>query len=606
MLGSIDRSLSGSSVLADSDMDYRDYSYTGDLFSIMDGVFIRDLGSPGQYNDLTINGLGEHSIAFLADGVPLNDPMTGLFDLSLYPSEQIGRIEYIPGTRAFLYGLNATGGAINFVTKSRRAFHAYSRIHYSQSEYGFSTFDGMFTQNILRAMNISVGATHTTTGGRFLNSDYELWSARLKLRYDLNDYVDLFGSLMYNSTMNELNGGIIDSIPEAYQYSQFFGAIHDSALYEKITRYDLQLGGAFRFFPDSTLISTLTLYHSTNLREIRVEPSMLDPNSGYYSVDNRSQWFGLKYLQDLVIGRQRLDAGAEVERLGVIASPLTGQQLQTRSAVYGKTDISPIENIIAAGYFRFDQYFSHSRISYGADGTLADGATAELFGGFSHSYRFPTYQELYWTDSTITNTLNGVNPETHDLVEAGGRLHIDSAVTGELKYFRRSISDLIVLEPVASSTTKFAFTTMPSELLQGVSGNLTARFGKFYAEGEAQYCLITDSNEQLFPKISGIGSIYYWSDLYDGHLNLKAGFRGRAVANFVSPRFDPLVQQYLSSDVNDVGTIGVVDFVMVAKIGSAHIHFVWNNLFDRTYYITTLYPMPDRALRFGVSWEFED
>ena len=51
---------------------------------------------------------------------------------------------------------------------------------------------------------------------------------------------------------------------------------------------------------------------------------------------------------------------------------------------------------------------------------------------------------------------------------------------------------------------------------------------------------------------------------------------------------------------------GSVDFVLFAGIGDAVIHLIWENLLDRQYVMTTFYPMNDRALRFGLTWEFLD
>ena len=610
LLGSIDRSLDDFSVLPDTQINYLDYIYTGDLFMMRGGVFVRDLGSPGQLNDLTINGLGEKSINIMADGVPLNDPLTGLFDLYLYPSENIGRIEFIPETQSFLYGLNGTGGAINFMSKNRKALHPYSRIHYIEDEYGFSTFDGLVSQNISRDINVMLGVEHTTTGGKFTNEEYEQWSGRFKIRDDVSGNVDLFASAMYNSTVLSLSGGVVDTIPYAARYDQNLADVWYPGEYEKVSRYDLQAGAGLKLFSDSTLISTVTFYHSTNFRQFRDAPTVNNEGNVVglnLAYDHRSQWFGMNYAQDLVVGRQHLDLGAELERLGVIASPATQQHLESRQALYGKTSLSPVENLIVSGYARYDQYFSQSKLGYGADAVLNTGSPVEFFGGYSHSYRFPTFQELYWRDSIITSDLTSANPETHDLLEAGLRLNADSVVHMELKYFNRTIHDLITLSPVSGQPPPvFVFTRRSLEDIHGVSGDASFRLGKFFAEGTAQYLVIDTSSQQALPKFSAIGSIYYWSNLLHDHLNLKAGFRGRLVTDYLAPRFIPQDQIVLPYDFNDVGTVGILDFVMVAKIDNAYLHFTWYNLFDQWYFLASYYPMPGRGIRFGVSWDFTD
>lgn len=81
-------------------------------------MYIRDMGSPGQHNELTVGGVDERGIAFLVDGRSQADPITGAYDMILFPTDYIERIEFITGPRAMLYGMNSTGGAINIVTKS--------------------------------------------------------------------------------------------------------------------------------------------------------------------------------------------------------------------------------------------------------------------------------------------------------------------------------------------------------------------------------------------------------------------------------------------------------------------------------------------------------
>jgi hypothetical protein len=44
--------------------------------------------------------------------------------------------------------------------------------------------------------------------------------------------------------------------------------------------------------------------------------------------------------------------------------------------------------------------------------------------------------------------------------------------------------------------------------------------------------------------------------------------------------------------------------LLTARIGEAYIHFVWENLLDSSLFATPYYPARDRALRFGVAWEF--
>ena len=41
-----------------------------------------------------------------------------------------------------------------------------------------------------------------------------------------------------------------------------------------------------------------------------------------------------------------------------------------------------------------------------------------------------------------------------------------------------------------------------------------------------------------------------------------------------------------------------------ARIGDAHIHFIWENLGGKEYLLEAVYPMPGRQIRLGVTWDF--
>ena len=45
---------------------------------------------------------------------------------------------------------------------------------------------------------------------------------------------------------------------------------------------------------------------------------------------------------------------------------------------------------------------------------------------------------------------------------------------------------------------------------------------------------------------------------------------------------------------------------MIAKIGSAYVHFMLENITNEQYMLTAFYPMPPQKIRFGIEWEFLD
>lgn len=77
-------------------------------------------GSPGKATSVFLRGAASNTVLVMLDGVPLNDPTTGAFDFSDFPTAGIERIEIVRGPQGVLYGSNAIGGVINIITQAKR------------------------------------------------------------------------------------------------------------------------------------------------------------------------------------------------------------------------------------------------------------------------------------------------------------------------------------------------------------------------------------------------------------------------------------------------------------------------------------------------------
>jgi len=614
LIGSIDRTLTPDNLLTDSIINFTDYRYLGDLLSTMPGMFIRDFGTTGPWQQVSVGGMDARSVQFLSDGVPLNDAFSGQFDLYLYPTENIERIERISGTRAFLYGLNGTGGTFNLVTKNRKAIHPYSHIRYSEAGYGYSIVDGLFSQDILRGLNLSAGAFHHTFGGRFANSDYDQWNGRARLRYNISNSVNLFASEMFNQTYLGLWGGVnIVRTPTDSLYDRINATIQNSDAYEKLTRHDLQAGIAFRSPCDTNAISTLTIFYSTQLREYRDEENRPSSNGVFFVQDQDARWYGARVNHQRTIGEQPLEIGAEIITRRALAI-----MKETQLSAFGRMEF-PVESFFTVSpYARLDNFLGFTRISSGSDITANIRNDLHVSGGFAQAYRYPTLQEARGLPQTSSDVVTdyersslGWFPERHRLWEGVLSWHAGRCYNMEARFFHRIIDDAIVpgIFDSASSTGYYEFRRNKQISISGAAITGSFRLGSFVLEGEAQYLDIVNDDDpvQTLPRWSATGGIFFWDTLSGGHLNLKIGLRGRTFSSYVGREFNTLVLSYTrNGQATTIDASAAGDFFVIAKLGDAYIHFIMENLFDRRYVMNTFYPITDRTIRFGVSWEFSD
>ncbi|MDI6766197.1 MAG: TonB-dependent receptor [Bacteroidota bacterium] len=610
LIGSIDRTLTPEDVITDSTINFQNYRYIGDIISMQSGIFIRDFGSLGFLPDITFSGSDGRSVAYLSDGIQLNGLLSGLFNPYLYPTENIERIEVIQGTRAFLYGINSTGGAINFLSKSKKALKPYSRIRYSESGYGFSIVDGLVSQDIIRGLNVTTGVQHTVYGERYPNENYDCWNARVKARYNISSDLNLFASEMFNQTLLGLYSGVdLKETPEQLWYENMQAIVKNTDSYEKITRHDVQIGAAARVLPDSEAISTLTAYFTSNLRQYRDLESK--PISNRILLDQRhnEKWFGVKLDQNFSFNNSLFNIGAEIQSKNALMPPAASEYQATHTSIFGKSEINISEPLKVSPYARFDNIKEQHRISYGGDVSIHPMSYLTLFSGYSRSFRFPTFQELIGTDTVLSSNIINHTPERHHLFESGLLWSNHEWYSIELKAFHRTIWNAITVTSQTSlnKIAPFELNRHQKKIIQGIAGTVSIRFGSFYTEGTAQFLEVIDHDDKqlTFPKWSAAGGIYFWDKIIKSHLDLKIGIHGKVFTSYYGREFNQLAQVYLPDGQGyDIQPAGVIDLMIIGQIGSAHIHFIFDNLLNRKYVMNTFYPMPERQSRFGVSWEF--
>jgi len=90
-----------------------------DLLKQDSSVDMRERGSDGAQADLSIRGSSFDQVLVLINGFRVNDPQTGHHSMDLpLPFESVQQVEVLHGSGATLYGSDAVGGTVNFVTKT--------------------------------------------------------------------------------------------------------------------------------------------------------------------------------------------------------------------------------------------------------------------------------------------------------------------------------------------------------------------------------------------------------------------------------------------------------------------------------------------------------
>jgi hypothetical protein len=187
--------------------------------------------------------------------------------------------------------------------------------------------------------------------------------------------------------------------------------------------------------------------------------------------------------------------------------------------------------------------------------------------------------------------LSNKNTEDTKTFEVGGK-YIGSNVFADIKYFKRS----------GSSTNIPKYNTQDPPVafgnLSGIGLRLNVNYWKFLFETNTTYYFNSDEEQLLgVPELQFVGGVFLNGFLFDDNLFLKAGvqFYYTGTNNVYSNVWKEIIVVEPSNKV-DITVAGEIK-------GVAIVYFGWENLFDNQYFITPYYPMQERNIRFGISWE---
>ncbi len=124
-------------VIARSDIENSGASTTEELIQSIPGVAI----SNNPQAQIRINGMAGAYTKVLIDGVPVHGKVGGAFPIENIPLGDIERIEVVKGAAGALYGSDAIGGVINFITRKRSRATEITGGYRYQSNVVSSTFE---------------------------------------------------------------------------------------------------------------------------------------------------------------------------------------------------------------------------------------------------------------------------------------------------------------------------------------------------------------------------------------------------------------------------------------------------------------------------------
>jgi vitamin B12 transporter len=103
-------------VLDDQALASRQTRIVSDVLRDVPGLAVSRLGGIGGFTQVRVRGTEGNHVLVLVDGIEVSDPYQGEFDFGTLIADPAARIEVLRGQQSSLYGSDAIGGVIHYMT----------------------------------------------------------------------------------------------------------------------------------------------------------------------------------------------------------------------------------------------------------------------------------------------------------------------------------------------------------------------------------------------------------------------------------------------------------------------------------------------------------
>ncbi|WP_336974246.1 TonB-dependent receptor plug domain-containing protein [Sphingobium aromaticiconvertens] len=414
-------------VLEAQTLDNRQTRIVSDILRDVPGLAISRSGAIGSPTQVRIRGSEGNHVLVLIDGIEAADPYQGEYDFGTLLADPAARIEVLRGQQSSLYGSDAIGGVIHYITLTGAEAPGFS----ARAEGGsFGTYSGSArTAGVAGTLDYAVSGTYYHTRGtptarlgtRDVGSDNAGFSA--KLIWSPSDNFKLIGVARYSYTDVDTNNN------ESDPASPLFGTIVDTpGAYQKNEGFYGLLRAEFTAL-DGRWTNALSGQIADTTRKGFIA-------SGLDYGDKGQRYKGsftssLKFGTDTVV--HRLTAAVDVEReqfQNITPSPFAfqGKRHTDNVGLVGQYELLVDEALSLGASIRRDENNRFDdTTTWRAQGSYRFATGTRIRGAYGTGVKNPGYFELFgFTDGQYIGNPN-LKPEKSQGWEAG----IEQSIGGD-------------------------------------------------------------------------------------------------------------------------------------------------------------------------------
>lgn len=154
---------SSATVIQPVDLENRQTMILSDVLRDVPGIAVNRTGPVGGKTQVRIRGAEANHTLVLIDGIEAADPYAGEFDFATLTSDPGARVEILRGEQSALYGSDAIGGVINYITASGREMPGFA----ARLEGGsFGALEGAVRgAGVVGDLDYAIGGSYSGIGG---------------------------------------------------------------------------------------------------------------------------------------------------------------------------------------------------------------------------------------------------------------------------------------------------------------------------------------------------------------------------------------------------------------------------------------------------------
>lgn len=578
------------------------YRFAGDLLNEYPLTFQRDYGFVGYPNDVLLFGIGGEFVNWMIDGIPEHERISKSFNLNLVQTEDIDSIEIIPLPRGFLYGSYIFPVSANFITRDFIPSKPYSRIRYIQGPDREASVDVNFHALLSRRLLLSFDISNRIKDSTYRNTEFSLWQIKTKLKYFLSNEINILATYNYNDYKLGFNGGIdVDSIRKltadinSILYDNFLAPVVFPNGEMNTLQHFPKLSILTNFFP--WLKSDLNFYYRYSKYDLGTDIKR-NIKEDIYGLSFQNKFTGKNVEFNLLFDYENIKHSTEYPGYQIFPYTDLGSNYDRKIFSIGGFITAKLlmDKLNISFFYKYSGYQDNYYWNLITDKPTISAQTtvpskSNNGTGADVSYKFNDNIKLYIGSSFISN-YSYYNNSRESLLFQSGLNFQNEFLSANIIYF---------INEYGSGSTYYPlyFQTYPTGNVDGFGLNLKAKYHFLLIESQSSKYHSRSGELSSIPEFSSRTGLFFNNYLFENNLDLKAG----VVFTFTGRQKYPS----LMFGLVDVSPVTRIDLSIAGEIRKAAIvYFVLENLFDKKYYITPYYPMPERNFRFGIAWEFLD